>query len=53
MKVKDLKKLVKAFDVVKNFDLVKNCWTYNEYLFWGGTLTGITKLKEVENGSVK
>jgi|DEB0MinimDraft_4_1074332.scaffolds.fasta_scaffold41330_6 hypothetical protein len=48
MKVKDLKKLVKAFDQVENFDFIKDCWTYNEYLYWGATLTGINKLEEVK-----
>ena len=51
MKVKEFKKLVNAFDQVKDLDFVKACWTYNEYIFWAGTLTGIIELKEVENGT--
>lgn len=50
MKVKDFKKLVKAFPTVKDTDFIKACWTYNEYIFWAGTLTGIVKLEEVKNG---
>ena len=51
MKGKDFKKLVKAFDSVKDTDFIKDCWTYNEYIYWAGTLTGIVKLKEVKNGT--
>jgi len=51
MKVKDFKILINAFDSVKDTDFIKDCWTYNEYIFWAGALIGIKKLEEVENGT--
>ena len=51
MKVKDFKKLINAFDSVKDTDFIKECWTYNKYIFWAGAFTGIIKLEEVENGT--
>jgi len=46
---KDLKKLVKAFDEVKDTDFIKDCWNYGEYLWWGSAFVDIKNIKGLRN----